>query len=224
VRATRLSRSGGAVLVAVVLAGCTADGEGEPSDPLVSEDPAPTEGDDPEPTEPDTTATEEPEDEPSPAPTDEGAPPLSGDPSTEPARSEPAWGGMLAVTEVRVATHDGFDRVVFGIDGDGGTVGWDVRYVDVPTSQGSGYEADVDGAAYLAVSISGVAIPPDLPPDIEVFTDEVDGPVGATIVEVVHDSIYEGYHLFFVGLDAEVPFVVALLDGPPRLVIDLHRG
>lgn len=222
-RSIPISRSVAAVL-AVTLAGCIAEVEGEPSDPVVSEEPAPSE--EPSPAEPEPTATGDATDEPEPSPTasEEAAPPLEGTPGTAPAQAEPDGGGLLAVVDVRVAAHDDFDRVVFDIDGDDGTIGWDVRYVDVPTSQGSGEPAEVDGAAYLAVSISGVALPPDLPPDVEVFTDDVDGPADGTVVEVVHDSIFEGYHLFFVGLDAEAPYVVERLDDPQRLVIDLHHG
>ncbi|HSK24192.1 MAG TPA: hypothetical protein VK906_13485 [Egicoccus sp.] len=221
-RSTRISRFVAAVL-AVTLTGCIASREGEPSEPVVSEEPAPSE--EPDPSEPEPTSTDDATDEPEPSPTasEEAAPPLEGTPGTDPARAEPDGGGLLAVVDVRVAAHDGFDRVVFDIGGDDGTVGWDVRYVDVPTSQGSGEEAEVDGEAYLAVSISGVALPPDLPPDVEVFTDDVDGPADGTVVEVVHDSIFEGYHLFFVGLDAEAPYVVERLDDPQRLVIDLHH-
>ena len=74
------------------------------------------------------------------------------------------------------------------------------------------------------MSISGVALPPDLPAGVEPFTDDVTGPADGAVVEVVHDSIFEGYHLFFVGLDAEAPYVVARLVDPQRLVIDLHHG
>lgn len=209
----------------LVLAGCSADGD-EPTDPAATEEPVEEDTAEPTPTEPEPTGTDDGADEPEPSPTatEEAAPPLEGEPGTEPATAEPDRGGMLAVTDVRVAAHDGFDRVVFDIAGDDGSIGWDVRYVEVPTSQGSGNEAEVDGAAYLAVSISGVALPPELPPDIEAFTEDVDGPADGTIVEVVHDSIYEGYHLFFVGVDTEAAYVVERLEDPQRLVIDLHHG
>lgn len=209
----------------VVLAGCTSDGDESP-DAVGTEQPAEGDTADATPSDPESTETEEETDEPDPSPTatdDDGAPPLAGDPATDPAQADPDWGGMLAVSDVRVATHDGFDRVVFDIAGDDGGIGWDVRYVDVPTSQGSGNEAEVDGEAYLAVSISGVALPPELPPEIEAFTGEVEGPADGGVVEVVHDSIFEGYHLFFVGVDTEMPYVVERLEDPQRLVIDLHH-
>lgn len=217
----------GAALLAMAMTGCITSSEGGPGEPVESEEPAPSEDsepDEPEPTEPEPTATEDGED-PADEPTaDEGAAPLEGDPSTEPSQAEPDRGGTLAVTDVRVGAHDGFDRVVFEIAGEDGDVGWDVRYVDVPTSQGSGEEVAVAGNAYLSVSISGVALPPDLPPGVETFTDDVEGPADGIVVEVVHDSIFEGYHLFFVGLDTEAPYVVERLDDPQRLVIDLHHG
>ena len=71
------------------------------------------------------------------------------DPSPFPANTDPdtataSSGALLTVTDMRIGRHDGFDRVVFEFGGTG-TPGWDVRYVDAATSQGSGAPIDVDG-------------------------------------------------------------------------------
>jgi hypothetical protein len=51
----------------------------------------------------------------------------------------------------------------------------------------------------------------------------VDGPAGGVVTGVVEDSIFEGYHVFFIGLDEERPFLVDRFDGPSRVVIDIPR-
>ena len=53
--------------------------------------------------------------------------------------------------DVRIATHDGFDRIVFEFDSDG-LPQWRVAYIDAPVIQcGSGHEVPVAGAAWLQV-------------------------------------------------------------------------
>ena len=128
-----------------------------------------------------------------------------------------------AVTDVRVASHDGFDRVVLELESDGGTPGWFIEY-DHPTAQGSGNPVEVDGDASLTVLIHPVTLPPDLPSNVQTWEgDSLDGPEGGLVQQVVGGSVYEGYHQFFVGLDQRRPFAVERLVDPPRIVIDLFR-
>jgi len=142
--------------------------------------------------------------------------------STELSTGEPE-GGPLSVTEVRVARQDGYDRVVFELDGDaGGAPGWRVEYVDDPRRDGSGEPVDVDGEAVLVVLISGTGYPFDtgreeatsatVPGDTEVVTD----------VEL--GAVFEGTYEAFVGLSAERPFRVTRLADPARLVVDIEHG
>ena len=132
-------------------------------------------------------------------------------------------GGPLTVTEVRVARQQGYDRVVFELDGDaGGTPGWRVAYVDDPRRDGSGEPVDVDGVAVLMVLISGTGYPFDtgreeatsvtVPGDVEVVTD----------VEL--GAVFEGTYEAFVGLSAERPFRVNRLADPARIVVDVEHG
>ncbi len=133
-------------------------------------------------------------------------------------------GQDLAVTDVRIGSHDGFDRVVFEIHdaGDGGEVGWYLDYVDEARAQGSGQRVDVDGDAVLEVGVRNVALPPQLPDDVEVWDESpLAGPDGDGIVEVVDGNVFEGQHQFFVGATDERPYVVERLDDPQRLVIDV---
>lgn len=42
---------------------------------------------------------------------------------------------------------------------------------------------------------------------------------------MVDDTIFEGIHLLYVGLDDEVPYRIERFEGPQRIVIDLvHDG
>ncbi|MDX1620027.1 MAG: hypothetical protein R3320_03495 [Nitriliruptorales bacterium] len=129
---------------------------------------------------------------------------------------------MAVVTEVQITTHDGFDRLEFEIGGEM-QVGWDVRYVESPRSQGSGDPVEVEGRAVLEVVLEPVVYPFDAPEGAEPY----DGPktlsptVTSAIVHVVNDTIYEGRHVFFVGIDEVLPFRVQRADNPQRVVLEV---
>jgi hypothetical protein len=148
---------------------------------------------------------------------------LPGDPSTAPQEAEPTAlppEGLVTVVDVRVGTHDTFDRVTFELVG-GGAPGYRIAYTDEPTGDASGLPVEVAGSAALQVTLVGVATPGEEPDGATTFLDDVAGPDGGVILEVVNDTLFEGYQTFFVGLDEELPFVVGRLEDPTRLVIDL---
>jgi hypothetical protein len=145
--------------------------------------------------------------------------PLTTVESTADRSAEPT-GSLLTVTNVDVATYGGFDRVTFEIAGEG-EPGWRIGYDDAPVSDGSGLPVEVAGAAALRVVLIGIALPDDVPEGAATFLDDVPGPAGGIVREVVSDSIFEGQRTFFVGLDEEVPFRLARLPDPTRVVIDL---
>jgi hypothetical protein len=60
----------------------------------------------------------------------------------------------VTVRDIRLGRQDGFDRGVFEVGGTG-TPGWDARYVEAASSQGSGEAVDVAGAAILQVALTG---------------------------------------------------------------------
>lgn len=134
-----------------------------------------------------------------------------------------ATGGPLSVVAVRAAHHDGFDRVVFELDGqEAGQPGWRVGYVDEPSQQGSGDAVEVDGSAYLQVMLTGTGYPFDT--GAEEFTGTTD-PSGTTAVEqVVTGGVYEGQAQAFIGLDSEQPFRVFRLENPARVVVDVQTS
>ncbi|MFA9429016.1 hypothetical protein [Egicoccus sp. AB-alg2] len=230
--------SAGAVATMLGLTACDGGTEVErpdveqpapPDDEAAESEPSPEPGEDPPGEDPtgEDPAGEGATDEPVEQPADDaeaGPEPMPGEPGTELVEDEGAPGDVLAVTDVRVGAHDGFDRVVIELDGDG-QAGWFVQY-DEPRSQGSGEPVAVAGGASLSVALSHLTLPPELPDDMDHwFQQSVDGPAGGVVLEVRDDTIFEGMHLFFVGVDEERPFVVARLDEPQRVVVDLfHEG
>ncbi|OMQ15486.1 hypothetical protein A7K94_0209090, partial [Modestobacter sp. VKM Ac-2676] len=89
---------------------------------------------------------------------DQGAEPASVPTGTAAASADPAGAEGLTVTSVRVGDHEGFERVVFELAGTG-TPGWQVEYVEAPSSQGRGTPVDVPGQAYLRVILTGTSYP-----------------------------------------------------------------
>lgn len=131
--------------------------------------------------------------------------------------------GVVAVVDLRIGVHDGFDRIVFEFAGDG-VAGWDLRYVDTAYAQGSGFVIDLAGDAVLAIALHNVTLPPELPADISRWDqDRVAPPPGSIIQELLHDTIFEGTQTFFVGLDAERAFRIGRFTDPQRIVIDVLR-
>jgi hypothetical protein len=201
-------------LAATVLAGCGGGdddaGAGATTDPPSSSAPATTSG---------AVST--------------GTPATEGDGSTDappfPANTDPDSGeasadSFVTVTQIRTGLHDGYDRVVFEVDGTGAP-GWDVRYVDEATGQGSGNSIPVQGNAILQVTITGVGYPTET--GIEEYDGSAPLPGAGTevLAEVVWDSTFEGTSVAFVGSRERTPFRVYLLQNPTRLVLDVvHTG
>jgi hypothetical protein len=131
-------------------------------------------------------------------------------------------GPPVVLTDVRLGAHDGFDRIVFEVAGDG-TAGWQVGYTQQPQEQGSGEPLEVPGAATLGITLTNMALPGDAPAGAEPW----EGPdrqsiAGSTVLDtVVADTLFEGRYGFFAGLDARRPFAVGLLNSPQRIVVDV---
>lgn len=223
-------RPAGLLLAALLVAGCTS-GQAGPDEPLPGiSDPAPVKSEPAEPTPSDTKATEDPgtgDDTPEPGATateTAAGPPFAAD--TEPDTAEPTGEGetFLSVTNIRVAEHDGYDRVVFDLDGTGsGRPGWRVEYVDQATDDGSGHDVQVDGEAILRVSLSGTANPMDS--GVEGFPSDRTVPADTQSVnEIVFRYWFEGYTTAFLGIDeGKRPFRVFLLENPTRVVLDVQH-
>ena len=141
--------------------------------------------------------------------------------NTEPDTEDASGDAQVTVRDIRTGRQDGFDRVVFEVGGTG-TPGWDVRYVEQASSQGSGDPVDVAGDAVLQVTITGAQIPDTT------GVPEFDGPnplSGSdtrTVTEVVYDHTFEGTAVAFVGTTAQVPFRVYSLSDPTRVVLEVR--
>ncbi|WP_275003047.1 AMIN-like domain-containing (lipo)protein [Promicromonospora iranensis] len=217
---------------ALLAAGCTsgpADSE-EPGDGASSPAPIASSPADPSPSDtgPDDGGSDDGTDG-TPEPAASATEAASGPPfpaNTRPDTAEPTGEGetFLSVTDVRVAGHDRYDRVVFDLDGKGsGQPGWRVEYVDQATDDGSGHAVEVDGDAILRVSLSGTAIPTDS--GVKGFTGERIEPEDTDSVdEIVYRYWFEGYTTAFLGVDeGERPFRVFLLENPTRVVVDVQH-
>ena len=163
---------------------------------------------------------------PSPSP---AATTAAAEPSPSPTRSfsggtgrveGESTGGPLSVVAVRAARQDGYDRVVFELDGrEAGAPGWTVEYVDDPRRDGSGDPVEVKGEKTLVVLVRGTGYP------FDTGVEEVERATVGADLEVVQDvvlgSVFEGVYEAFVGVDAERPFTVFRLADPARLVVDI---
>jgi len=141
--------------------------------------------------------------------------------NTDPDTAEASSGAQVTVRDVRTGRQDGFDRVVFEVGGTG-TPGWDVRYVDAPTSQASGAPVDVAGSAALQVAITGVGLPADTGVAAFDGPNPLPGSGTRTVVEVVVDTTFEGTTTAFVGTTAQTPFRVYALSDPTRVVLEVR--
>ena len=152
-----------------------------------------------------------------------------GEPRTEAIASDDFPAGFEGETaylvDVRLAPHEGFDRVVFELRGDD-VPAYRVRPVDPPIRQaGSGHEVDVEGEAHLELTAqpaSGVDLRGDDGYE-ETYTgaDRLPLPDGNIVREVVLTGDYEATLSWVVGLAEDAPFAVAVLRDPLRIVIDV---
>jgi hypothetical protein len=144
--------------------------------------------------------------------------------NAEPDTAEASADARVTVRDIRIGSHDGFDRVVLEVGGEG-TPGWDVRYVDQPSSQGKGDPVEVAGDAVLQVTLTGAGYPYDTGVEEYSAAAPLSVPDTGTVTEVVFDATYEGTTVAFVGTKTQAPFRVYLLDSPTRVVLEVaHAG
>jgi hypothetical protein len=160
-------------------------------------------------------------------PASSSAPPSSGsgsctfDGGTEPV-SAPEPVEVMVLTDVRVAGHPCFDRVVFEFR-EPGDPGFQVGYVPGPiVMDGSGDPVAVQGSTFLQIrmpSASGF--------DFETSSPSYNGPTDFTpsdtaqIRQVVRTGDFEALLTWVVGLDEQRPFTVSVLHDPTRVVVDI---
>lgn len=151
-------------------------------------------------------------------------PPFPANTRADSARPTGEGETFLSVTDIRVAEHDRYDRVVFDLDGTGsGKPGWRVEYVERASDDGSGKAVRVDGDAILQVSLTGTAMPADS--GVEEFSrDRVEPDDLESVEEIVYRHWFEGTTTAFLGVDeGKQPFRVFLLENPARVVVDVQH-
>jgi hypothetical protein len=128
-----------------------------------------------------------------------------------------------SLMDIRFGAHPGYARIVFDITGSG-TPMYHVRYEDPPFyTDGEGAEVEINGSAFLVVTMSPVVSYDPESEDFElVYTGDRELYPGlAPIVEVINTGDFEGQMTWIIGLTGEKGFRVQILQDPLRLVIDI---
>ncbi|QAY69406.1 AMIN-like domain-containing (lipo)protein [Xylanimonas protaetiae] len=134
----------------------------------------------------------------------------------------PSHDASAVVTGVRAGLHDGFDRIVVDLAGQG-VPGWGTELVETATDEGSGYPVDVTGDQFVLLRLAGMAFPPDADPaHVDPFVLDVGG---ESVSQVAVRFWHEGNLNVFLGLvgDAEPSVTVTLQEDPLALVVDVAR-
>ena len=160
---------------------------------------------------------------PTPAPT---APPTAGSPSVPPGFSTTrATGdsqGLGLLAAVRVGAQPGFDRVVFEFEG--AVPAYVVQYVPLPRrADPSDLPVALEGDHAIGVRMEPAA---SYDPSSDPLRLTYLGPTRittslSTVLEVVKTGDFEAVLNWAIGVDGKQPFKVTVLQGPPRLVIDV---
>jgi hypothetical protein len=163
--------------------------------------------------------------------------PAAGDATNQPAKPAPVddFEGTVGVTaqerskapvavlrDVRMATQEGFDRVVFEFEGDAAP-GYHVEYVDKPVRAcGSGEAVAVAGDAWLEIRL----VPAQAHDDkgkatVDVRDEKLQFPVFAHLRSTCD---FEADVTYVLGLDSPNEYRVLELKSPTRIVVDVeHR-
>ena len=134
---------------------------------------------------------------------------------------EDATVALANITDVRVGTHDGYDRVVFEFEQ--GTPEITLDRASPPfTADASGLPIEVDGESFLRLTMRGGSKQTDA------GTSSYDGPTDfapdhPALVHLVEGGDFERQSTWYLGLNGEACARVLVLDDPHRLVIDLEH-
>jgi hypothetical protein len=125
------------------------------------------------------------------------------------------------IVDVRVGTHDGYDRVVFEFEQ--GTPELTLDRAEPPfTQDGSGLPIDVDGASFLGLVMRGGSKQTDAGTSSYGGSTDI-APGLPALVHLIEGGDFERQSTWYLGLTGESCVRVLLLDAPPRLVIDVEH-
>lgn len=136
--------------------------------------------------------------------------------TTEPTVKERAGAPVAVLREVRAAEQQGFDRVVFELDG---MPGYRIGYVDRPVQCGSGEPVEVAGAARLQVQL----VPAQAHTEAgEPTVRDRERPLDLPVVKELESTCdFEADVTWVLGLASRRPYRVQELADPARLVVDV---
>ncbi|PAP78074.1 AMIN-like domain-containing (lipo)protein [Rubrivirga marina] len=128
--------------------------------------------------------------------------------------------GQAVLTDVRVATHDGYDRVAFEFESVRPAV--HVEYVDRPVRAcGSGEVVELPGDGWLLVRFRGARAHTAAG---EATVDPATRDLGLpTALALARTCDFEGEVSWVVAASSPEPVRVTTLDGPPRVAVDLRH-
>ena len=135
------------------------------------------------------------------------------------AGSTAAAPATATVVDIRAAHHQGFDRVVFELDGPV-PAGRQVRYVDRLIADGSGLPVRVAGRAVLQVRLEPAQ------------AHDAGGQTSArrrafalpNVMTVVRAGDFEGVTTYGIGLARRTAYDVSVLRNPSRVVVDVRAA
>ncbi|MEI2819411.1 MAG: hypothetical protein V9E81_04015 [Marmoricola sp.] len=127
--------------------------------------------------------------------------------------------GATHVTNIRSATHSGFDRLV--VDFDGPVPSWQADYATSFVYDGSGEPVPIKGNAGLQVTIQATGYDESSNP---VYTGpQLQRPQFPTLRAWAVTGDFEGQFGIGLALNSTAPYRVFAVESPSRLIIDVKR-
>lgn len=134
--------------------------------------------------------------------------------------------GRALIVDVRVGTHDGYDRIVFEFVGE--TEPALPEFVVGPAEppfyeEGSGFEIEVDGQSFVGITLRGGTR------QSETGGSTYDGPTEfepdhPALRHLVEGGDFEAQSVWYAGLATDQPCIrVITLQDPSRLVVDVQH-
>nr|CRL71525.1 hypothetical protein CPGR_01981 [Mycolicibacterium malmesburyense] len=132
-------------------------------------------------------------------------------------------GAIAHLGDVRVARHDGYDRLVFEFTDR--VPGYTVRYRPLPAhADASGEEIPLPGATTMLQIIFRPATATGwVGGERTYFGPDTVSADTASVTELKDAGDFEAVLTWVAGVRSETPFRVDVLDDPPRLVIDVEH-
>lgn len=127
----------------------------------------------------------------------------------------------LQIEDVRAGSHEGVDRVVVELSGTG-TPNVLAGYTPDPRQQASGLPLVPAGNAYFELIIQGVPWSMGLS-EADLAKADPAGVAAGGIQELADGGIFEADAQYIVGLDAQRPYNLYLLENPTRVVVDFKK-